>query len=285
VFADLPLEERVTLPGNAHRPDATVDYVFLQGTVLAQRPKILAGALAGHSAVMCDVDADLPKPVVAPVKVAAAVTKEMPTVAATNVAGAAGESHWWMAGLAAGGLVILLIGWRLTARRREKPKAAVAANLKPLAGPGISTTRGEKILIAPALDGTPVVHIEVEGAARTRSETGRAAVSGQRLPEDVRAGVVAQLSRWMKEKLTRRLISDRAELLATQRAATLKMMAVDERLTKIERQIQARNQEYESRISELEKELTTAREENRELIRAKIAQVKREMERSAKAGG
>ena len=95
----------------------------------------------------------------------------------------------------------------------------------------------------------------------------------------MREGVIANLSRWMKEKLVRRLVADRAELLATQQAAALKVLAVDERLSKIEREIRERNQDYEKRIDDLMKELAVAREENRELIRAKISLVKAEMER------
>jgi hypothetical protein len=96
----------------------------------------------------------------------------------------------------------------------------------------------------------------------------------------VRDGVARQLREWLKQKFVQRLISDRAQLIATQQAATIKIMAVDERLTKIESQIQQRHQEYEQRIDQLVAELNDAREENRELIRAKIALVKIEMEKA-----
>jgi hypothetical protein len=76
------------------------------------------------------------------------------------------------------------------------------------------------------------------------------------------------------------LVSDRAQLLATQQAAALKLLTVDKRLARIERQIQQINQEYEHRIDALLKELVTAKEENRELIRAKIALVREEMEKA-----
>ena len=76
-----------------------------------------------------------------------------------------------------------------------------------------------------------------------------------------------------------RLASDRAQLLETQRVAALKMLAVDERLAKVETELQQRYRVYERRIDELLKELAVAKEENRELIRAKIALVKAEMEK------
>lgn len=88
------------------------------------------------------------------------------------------------------------------------------------------------------------------------------------------------LIQWLKQAFVQRLVSDRARLIATQQAAELTVLAVDQRLTKIEKQIQRQHLEYERRIDELVKELEAAQEENRELIRAKIALVKAEMERA-----
>ena len=96
----------------------------------------------------------------------------------------------------------------------------------------------------------------------------------------VRAGVIANLSLWFKQKLVQRLVSDRAQLLATQQAAALKVLAVDQRLTRIEQHIQRRTREYEQRIDDLQKELLAATEENRELIGAKIVLLKAEMEKA-----
>ncbi len=90
--------------------------------------------------------------------------------------------------------------------------------------------------------------------------------------------LVLHFSRWLKQKLVQKLLVDRAELMKTQQAATLKMMQVDERLARIELQIRQQNRAYEQRIEELSHELLAAKEENRELIRAKINQVKAEME-------
>jgi hypothetical protein len=86
------------------------------------------------------------------------------------------------------------------------------------------------------------------------------------------------LSQWLKQKLVRKLIADRAQLLGTQQAATLKALGVEERLARIEQQIQRQNSAYQERIDALTRELIVAKEENRELFRARIAQVKAEME-------
>ena len=92
------------------------------------------------------------------------------------------------------------------------------------------------------------------------------------------AGLLAYVSLWLKQKLVRKLIADRAELIRTQQSAALQMKHVDERLAKIERQIQVQNRTYEQRIEELTRELLVAKEENRALIQARIDQVRAEME-------
>jgi DNA anti-recombination protein RmuC len=94
----------------------------------------------------------------------------------------------------------------------------------------------------------------------------------------IRRGVVKELTAWLKHKLVRRLVDDRAQLLEAQKLATRMATTLDTRLARIEAQIQQQNQAYIHRIEELNRELAAAREENRELIRERIAQVKAEME-------
>jgi hypothetical protein len=106
-------------------------------------------------------------------------------------------------------------------------------------------------------------------AAEERAERAQAAV---------RRGVLPHLRRWLRQKMVRKLATDRARLLDTQQAATRKALSVDERLSRIELQLQQQNRAYERRIEGLTCELVAAKEENRELIRARIAQVKLEME-------
>jgi hypothetical protein len=94
----------------------------------------------------------------------------------------------------------------------------------------------------------------------------------------LRAGALGHLREWIRHHLFRGLMSERTRLLETQQAATLKAMAVDARLEKIETQLQQQNRAYLERIEKLTGELIAATEENRELILAQISQVKAEME-------
>ncbi|HLH55073.1 MAG TPA: hypothetical protein VKY92_15810 [Verrucomicrobiae bacterium] len=95
---------------------------------------------------------------------------------------------------------------------------------------------------------------------------------------ELRHGVIRELTLWLKQKFVRKLITDRAQLMEAQMLAARMANTLDTRLARIEAQIQAQNQAYVRRIEELNKELAAAREENRELIRERIAQVKAEME-------
>jgi hypothetical protein len=129
----------------------------------------------------------------------------------------------------------------------------------------------------------PIIHIETPGATQTQAEVLRqralaAEQRAERATAVIRNGLIPQLSHWLKQKLLRRLIADRAQLLGTQQVATLKVLGVEERLARIEQQIQRQNSAYQERIEALTRELIVAKEENRELIRARIAQVKAEME-------
>lgn len=103
-------------------------------------------------------------------------------------------------------------------------------------------------------------------------------VTAQAQVTALRQGLIRELSLWLKHKLVRKLITDRTQLMEAQRLATRMATTLDNRLARIEAQIQDQNQAYIRRIEELNKELAAAREENRELIRERIAQVKAEME-------
>ncbi len=310
-FGELSLSKRITLPGGSRHTDATADYIFIRRAKPVAPPDVIPTALTEHYPVTCDLDLDppaptspAPTPAPAPVQVAETPAPK-PAVAQTNAAtnippvtpavatattSAEISNEWRVAGIAAGGILVLLLAmmWKLSRRQPVEPAKPAMLNSKA----GASTPAlPERIVMAPrptdtagsAADHPPVVHIEAPDAAQARLWQ-RRAEEAERRAEQAKAlahrGVMAHLSAWLKSKLVQRLASDRARLLETQKAAALKMRVVDERLAKIENQLQDRNRVYEKRIEELENELSQAREENRELIRAKIAQVRAEMERA-----
>jgi hypothetical protein len=82
-----------------------------------------------------------------------------------------------------------------------------------------------------------------------------------------RAALMPHLARWMMDKLVQVLLAQRAHLLGTQQSAALQVVELEQRLTKIQEQVQVRFDAYEDRINDLEKQLALKEQENRELIR------------------
>jgi hypothetical protein len=189
----------------------------------------------------------------------------------------------WLAGSLLIGLVFLILARKLAGRSELRPA------LKGRTVMTIAPPPGNQVIVARPSPTQPYVHIETEGSTQTQSQSWRPPPEAGRvsapMPAPARAGVIANLSRWLRQQVVQRLVSDRAQLLATQQSAALKMQTVDQRLTKIERQIRQINQQYEQRIDALLNELDTAKEENRELIRDKIALVKAEMEKARREAG
>ncbi len=129
----------------------------------------------------------------------------------------------------------------------------------------------------------PVVRIEAPLTTHTQTEMLRrraeaAEERAHQAQEAIRTGVISNLSQWLKQKFVRKLVEDRSQMLETQHSATAKALAVEERLTRIEAQIKVQNLGYQQRIDDLTRQLIEAKEENRELIRAQIRQVKAEMD-------
>ena len=109
----------------------------------------------------------------------------------------------------------------------------------------------------------------------------RALVAEQRtqnLQSAARAGLIAHLSQWFSRMLTQRLVFQRRMLLETHDNAAAEMAALEERLEKVQAPLQVRLAAYEHRITELEKELAVRGEENRELLKAKIEMMRKQLE-------
>jgi hypothetical protein len=194
-------------------------------------------------------------------------------------------------GVALGGIVALAVAVWIRAGRRQslgpqKPALLTAGGDEPSSYTVIVGTRSatETALAnaAPSRVPQPIIHVKAPGTTQTQAEALRqraltAEQRAERANAMIRKGLIPHLSQWLKQKLVRKLIADRAQLLETQQAVAHKVMAVEERLSRIEQQIQRQNDTYQARIEALTRELLTAKEENCELIRARITQVQAEM--------
>ena len=192
---------------------------------------------------------------------------------------------WWWAAVILGFLLVLWIVRLLTKRRDTRPlqvpallAAQSSSSYTVVIAPQSATGSAAQRLVT----GNRQPAIQFENPAKTQSGAVQPTQVGPEGPRPaldpaLRQTLRQDLGAWLKQKFVSKLISDRTQLLEAQQAAALKATNVDERLSRIERQIQFQTQEYERRIAELTRELLAAKEENRELIRARIAQVKAEM--------
>lgn len=95
----------------------------------------------------------------------------------------------------------------------------------------------------------------------------------------IREGALAQF----KEKLVSNLVTQQSELLEAQAAAAVEMAEMERRLNELHAPLQERLRTYEARIADLENALAAKGEENRELIKAKIDLLRKQLE-AARSG-
>ena len=95
--------------------------------------------------------------------------------------------------------------------------------------------------------------------------------------EQMRERLIPHLARLLMGGLVQKLISQRTGLLDTQKRAAVEMTELEDRLEKVHAPLQDRLRAYQQRIAELEKELATKGEENRELTKAKIELARKQL--------
>jgi endonuclease/exonuclease/phosphatase family metal-dependent hydrolase len=288
----------VTAPGEAGQPGATVDYILTQPVGCAANPRTVATPFSQHYPVTCDVDLD-------PVKVAVAHAVRAEAMRARQIASVAPAQPppaspqpftinypLFLLAAALGGVVALGFSVLILSRRKPLPAPSTPALLGEgadfptsytvVAGTRSATEAALATVYAPPAPQS-VITFEAPDGTHTEAEVLRqralaAEQRAQRAQAVVRKGLLRYLGPWLKQRLVRKLVTDRAQLLQAQQAATHKVRRVEERLARIEQQMQRQSDVYQARIEVLTLELLNAKEENRELIRARIAQVKAEME-------
>lgn len=261
-------------------PDPRSDHILVDssGFCLARLDSPVPGF--DRFLISCDIELD-------PVQVAAGyaervrspdLAKALPEPLATD-----SRSRWLY--LLPGGFGLLLLGLLFgfaMSRRAYASRQAPPALRASGSAPG-----GYTVVVAPlSLTGSTAppskappsaVRVELPGSTHAQSAMVRDEPAPALHPQS-QASLVRDLRGWLKQKIVRRLLADRAGLLETQHQAEREVRALDHRLAEIERHIHHKTRQYERRIEELSRELLVAKDENRELIRARIAQVKAEMQ-------
>ena len=94
----------------------------------------------------------------------------------------------------------------------------------------------------------------------------------------VRTDLAPHLARALKEALVQELAIKRKELLQAQQLAAAEIAQLAQHLDELKAPMQERLRSYETRIQELEKELTARSEENRVLLQLKIEMVRHQLD-------
>ena len=98
------------------------------------------------------------------------------------------------------------------------------------------------------------------------------------LLNSVQSSLAPQLVDALKDAVVQELAAQRRELLAAQQAASAELTELARRLEAVQTPLLERLRAYESRISELEKDLADQSKENRELLKLKIDLLKEQIE-------
>ena len=108
------------------------------------------------------------------------------------------------------------------------------------------------------------------------ARTGRQSVVTH--PSELRGGMGPYLAHLLSGNIFQRLLSQRAQMIATQERAAADMDEMEAQLEKVRAPLQDRLRAYEKRIADLERELSAHVEENEALLKAKIGMVKKQLE-------
>jgi len=117
--------------------------------------------------------------------------------------------------------------------------------------------------------------VEIETLRKRAFDAERRAEQAQAA---ARASLAPHLAQVLKETVVQELATQRRELLRAQEEAALEIASMIRRLDSVQAPMQERLHSYETRIQELEKELTARNDENRELLKLKIEMVRRQLE-------
>jgi hypothetical protein len=226
---------------------------------LVPNPDAPSGLVLSRWPVTCDFDFH-PAPVI--VVAAPPPAPAVPAAQPSSAESRASTTVWWIAGGALAFLLAAIVVMQFGLRRKLS-RLQLQGALIPI--------------------GSGQYNAMIASQAMATSTTGATPDSGspQVLPGPPtadRQSLRMHLAQWLKQAFVQRLVSDRQQLMAAQEVATRKVLAVDDRVARLELKIQEKNATYEKQIEQLNRALLTAREENRELIRAQIRLVKSEME-------
>ena len=104
------------------------------------------------------------------------------------------------------------------------------------------------------------------------------------LAHEARAALVPKFIHWLRSHAVQQLVSQREDLLSTQKLAEMELARLEQMLSDIQAPLEERLKIYERRIAELEQALSAKGEESRELIQTMIRLTRSKLERERQEG-
>jgi hypothetical protein len=161
--------------------------------------------------------------------------------------------------------ILFLLGRRLFRRQ---------AGLLP-----VPVTSGEgAMMTCPSCD--QQITVSQAGLTELRSWKQRALDAEQRAQTAVamlRSRLMPAMLQWLKGMFVRKLARQREDLSESQRRAEQEIRGLTSRLSAMQVPLEERLKAYQVRIAELERELAIKGEENRELLRARLQAVRKQL--------
>lgn len=173
-------------------------------------------------------------------------------------------------------------------RRRRRPAAVESATLFDPLLTAIVSPQPDSQNVAKISTGETAIHsglrTDLADASSWEKRAMEAEHRADRVVAAVRSGLMPHLARLMKDRLLRKLATQRSQLLNTQQSSARMVAELEQRLALVQAQFQTRVQSYERRIAELERELAANDRINREVPGAKD-QTKHETPETVKSPG
>jgi hypothetical protein len=118
----------------------------------------------------------------------------------------------------------------------------------------------------------------IERINRWEQRTRSAELKAEQALAVLRSELTPQLGQILRDRLIVTLISQRARLLGAQQANADKVMALEHRLTEVQKQVRQQSEAYEERIAQLERELQDKGAVTRELLRFRVLVARQALE-------
>ncbi len=210
--------------------------------------------------------------------------REQASVAQLEAEMARRRTYWLLGGLGSAVFICFLLVWR-TRTHSSAARLLPAPSTRALPqGVSVSPASTPPLLESAHPDSDPEVlpaAAESEEAIAAQAWKERALEAEQRAARAttiLQNGLLRHLAIWFRQTLWRGLFSQRTQLLEAQKEAELEVAGIEQRLAEVQAPLEARLKAYEERIGELERDLAQKGEENRELIKAKIALTRKQLE-------